>query len=67
MNMGIATKFPMMQTHDLNIGLPWPNLSHKKPTRIGDEKPQVTIIKEYKRAKRVWYFGKLCMKYIGKW
>ena len=50
-NIGIATKFPMMQTHDLNIGLPWPHLSHKKPPRTVDETPQITMIREYKRAK----------------
>lgn len=66
-NIGVAHKLPITQTHDLYIGFPWPNLSHNNPTKTGDERPQVTIIKEYNRANTYCYFGKVCMKYIGKW
>ena len=50
-NRGIAIKFPIMQTHDLNIGLPLPNLSHIIPPRTAEENPQITTVREYKRAK----------------
>lgn len=65
-NMGIAMVLPAMQSHDLNMGLPRPIVSHKIPPITDDEKPQTTTASAYKLAKVACYYGKVRIKYMGK-
>lgn len=46
MKSGMAIKLPAMQTHALNIGFPYPNLSDMSPPAKDDTNPQTMLMTE---------------------